>query len=425
MGNRVRVLVAGGGWAGCAAALAAARAGVQAVMCERTDMLLGTGLAGGIMRNNGRWTAAEEIIALGGGELFLCCDENALHRNLDFPGHRHASLYNVISLEPAVRRLLARAGVEVRLETRIVGVISDGRHLEAVRTHEGEELEAAAFVDATGTAGPMGNCHRYGNGCVMCMLRCPAFGPRVSVSALAGVGELAAVKRAGHLGAMSGSCKLPKASLAPELAQRLSREGVVRLPLPEPLAARSKLGLKACQQYALPEYAESVILLDTGDVKLMSPYLALDDLRRIPGLENAVYTDPKAGGRGNSVRFTALTPHGPELRVEGRENLFCAGEKCGVLVGHTEAIVTGTLAGHNAARVAQARAPVTLPPQLAVGDFVAYTTRVFGTPTGQSQSFTFAGSTYFERMQANGLYLTDPEDIAGRIRAARAHGLFT
>lgn len=60
-----RVVVIGGGWAGCAAAYGAAKAGARTVLLERTDMLLGTGLVGGIMRNNGRFCAAEETIALG------------------------------------------------------------------------------------------------------------------------------------------------------------------------------------------------------------------------------------------------------------------------------------------------------------------------------------------------------------------------
>lgn len=55
----MRIVVAGGGWAGCAAAAAAAKRGADVVLCERTDLLLGTGLSGGIMRNNGRDTAAE------------------------------------------------------------------------------------------------------------------------------------------------------------------------------------------------------------------------------------------------------------------------------------------------------------------------------------------------------------------------------
>ena len=57
-------------------------------------MLLGTGLVGGIMRNNGRCTATEEMIAMGGGDLFKITDANSLHRDIDFPGHENASLYN-------------------------------------------------------------------------------------------------------------------------------------------------------------------------------------------------------------------------------------------------------------------------------------------------------------------------------------------
>ena len=47
-----RVIIAGGGWSGCAAAVQAKKEGVDVTLLERTDMLLGTGLVGGIMRNN-------------------------------------------------------------------------------------------------------------------------------------------------------------------------------------------------------------------------------------------------------------------------------------------------------------------------------------------------------------------------------------
>ena len=90
----MRIVVVGGGWAGCAAAAAAAKRGADVVLCERTDLLLGTGLSGGIMRNNGRDTAAEELLALGGGELIAAADLCARHRNVDFPGHAHATLYD-------------------------------------------------------------------------------------------------------------------------------------------------------------------------------------------------------------------------------------------------------------------------------------------------------------------------------------------
>ena len=40
------------------------------------------------------------------------------------------------------------------------------------------------------STGPMGNCLRYGNGCSMCILRCPAFGPRISISERCGVSDI-------------------------------------------------------------------------------------------------------------------------------------------------------------------------------------------------------------------------------------------
>ena len=94
------VVIVGGGWAGVSAAIAARKAGCDAAICERTDMLLGAGLVGGIMRNNGRFTAAEEAIAMGSGDLFQLLDNISRHRNVSFPGHSHASLYDVFLVEP-------------------------------------------------------------------------------------------------------------------------------------------------------------------------------------------------------------------------------------------------------------------------------------------------------------------------------------
>ena len=61
-------------------------------------MLLGSGLVGGIIRNNGRFTATEEMLAMGGGELFELTDSLARHQDIDFPGHSHVSLYDTIDM---------------------------------------------------------------------------------------------------------------------------------------------------------------------------------------------------------------------------------------------------------------------------------------------------------------------------------------
>ncbi len=418
-----RVVVAGGGWAGCAAALAARQAGAEAALLERTDMLLGTGLVGGIMRNNGRFTAAEEMSALGGGRLFALSDSVARHRNLDFAGHRHAWLYDVARIEPLVRRTLQAAGVEVHLLSRVTAVQREGERIEAVHTADGGTYYGQAFVDATGTAGPPANCRRYGNGCAMCIYRCPAFGGRLGLAALAGIKEYAALRRGGGRGAMSGSCKLHKGSLAPWLVKELETQGMVVLPVPPDLPGKDEmLRRKACQQYNLPEYAANIILLDTGPAKLMAPFYPLEALRRVSGLENARFEDPYAGGSGNSIRFLAMPPRDDALQVQGLSNVFCAGERAGPFVGHTEAIVTGTLAGHNAARLAAGMEPVVLPSSLASGDIIAFTRRQVEKGDGLYQRFTFSGSVYFERMQSLNLYTTDREEI--RKRTGDLAGIF-
>ncbi|MFO8059310.1 MAG: FAD-dependent oxidoreductase [Bacillota bacterium] len=421
-----RVIVTGGGWAGCAAALSAARAGAEVHLYEKTDMLLGAGLVGGIMRNNGRYSAAEEALRLGGGgELFALTDQAARHRNIRFPGHEHANLYDITLIEPLVLDHLKDAGVNVRLSRRVVDVRREGDRLTAVVDEDGRIERADAFVDTTGTSGPMGNCMRYGNGCVMCIQRCPAFGPRVSLVARAGVAERMALKRPDVPGAMSGSGKLNKDSLSREVRGALEESGVAVLPLPREMIHREKLGGKACQQYALPEYADNIVLLDTGHAKLMTPYFPLSDLRQIPGLERARFEDPYAGGKGNSIRFTAIAPRDDHLLVDGLSNLFCAGEKAGIYIGHTEAIVTGTLAGHNAARCTGNLELVELPRSTAVGDFIAYGREEMLTRRGLEKSYTFAGSVFFDRMQSRGLYTTDGEVLDRRVNETGLSGAFS
>jgi hypothetical protein len=422
----MKVVVVGAGWAGCAAALSARKPGAEVFLVERTDMLLGTGLVGGIMRNNGRQTATEEMLAMGGGEMFQLTDANSLHRNVEFPGHLHASLYNVASMEPVVKRFLLGKGVEIHLATRIEDVEMKGGKIEAVAGKAGEgkvRFAADAFIDTTGTAGPPGQCTRYGNGCVMCILRCPSFGGRVSLTAKCGIQEMAG-KKGDQIGAFSGSCKIFKESLAPEIVRTLNQKGVVIVPLPPALRKGGKLSIKACQQYALPEFQDNIVLLDSGHAKLMTPFFPLEALRQVPGFENARYEDPYAASLGNSIRYVGMAPRDDALRVNGVENLFCAGEKAGLLVGHTEAIVTGTLAGYNAARHARREKPLILPDTLAVGDAIRFVRTQMETEEGLGYKYTFSGSVYLERMKQKGLYSIDPREIGGRVDQAGMTGIF-
>ena len=407
---RPQVVVVGGGWAGCAAALAAGRAGLDVTLIERTNMLLGSGLVGGIFKNNGRLTALEELRCLGGGDIIKVMEDCARHTNLSFPGHVHASLYDVEVIEASIRDLILREGIRLLLESRVVDAHTVGTRVVGVVLASGEIIEGDAYVDATGTAGPPGNCLRYGAGGVMCIFRCPTFGPRVSLAAKAKVQERVSDQALG----MSGSCELNKHTVASWLADRLDTNGCVLIPIPKYVVHGEMLGRKACQQYALPEYADNLVLLDTGQVKLMTPFFPLEELRRLPGMERVTYHDPYGGGRGNSVRFGLITPRDDALRVGGLDNLFCAGEKIGLAVGHTEAIVTGTLAGHNAARFALDLPPLFLPRDLAVGDFIAWVREQIGEGEVGSR-YTFSGGAYFNRMKETGLYTTHLGQIEDRV----------
>jgi len=270
----------------------------------------------------------------------------------------------------------------------------------------------------------MGNCSANGNGCSMCILRCPAFGPRVSLSRMAGNPDIAGERPGGLKGAFSGSCKLEKKTLSEELQQELEEKGFLVIPLPEHLINKGKLSQKVCQQYALDEFAENLILLDTGQAKLMTSYFNLEQLRSIKGFEKARFADPYAGGKGNSVRYMAVGERDEFMKARGIDNLFLGGEKSGFFIGHTEAITTGSLAGYNAARFAEGKEMLTLPRQLAAGDLLAYAQKQMYEPGGLSRRFTFAGGEYFLRMKELGLYTTDVETIRRRVESAGLRDIY-
>lgn len=488
-----KIVITGAGWSGCAAAIRAVKQGHEVVLLEKTDLLLGLGNVGGIMRNNGRFTATEENIALGADELFEITDRLSTHRNVDFPGHAHASFYDVALVEPEVRRLLESLGVELKLMCRAVDVVTeivetedDGRQgrpaadtsteqsaataafqaAEAVaarntasgtaaapaapsttsgtvssptaalvRTaprkkirsliavfvnrdgeYETTEIAGDVFVETTGSTGPMGNCSKYGNGCSMCVLRCPAFGPRVSLTERAGCYDVHGERLNGKPGAFSGSCKLEKRTLSAELQEKLSKDGFAAVPLPPELIHKEKLSQKVCQQYALDPFAENIILIDTGHAKLMSSYFNLQELRTVKGFENARFVDPYAGGKGNSIRYMSVGLRDEYMRADEIENLFLGGEKSGFFVGHTEAITTGSLAGYNAGRMADGKSLLSLPQSLAVGDMLGFANEMLASEEGYRKRLTFAGGIYLERMKELGLYTTDTTAIRSRVK---------
>ncbi|MBU3130716.1 FAD-dependent oxidoreductase [Clostridium sp. FP2] len=420
----MKVIVIGGGWSGCSAAITAKKAGAEVALYEKTDMLLGLGNVGGIMRNNGRYTAAEEMIALGAGELIHLTDENSKHKNIDFPGHKNAWLCDVNKIEPAVGKYLKAMDIEVNMITRVIDVKKEGNKIKGIYLSDKQYIEADVFIETTGSAGPMNNCIKYGNGCAMCILRCPAFGGRVSISNKAGIEDLKGEREEGVFGAFSGSCKLAKGSLAGDIVEQLDKTGVAIVKVPAEDINLDKLKQKVCQQYALKEFAENLVLIDTGDVKLMTPFYPLAKLRKIKGFENAKYVDPYAGGIGNSIRYLSIAPREDSMKVIDLDNLFCAGEKAGLFIGHTEAMITGALAGHNAIKDYLGMPLLILPRLLAVGDIIAYVNEKMKSEEGRRNRYTFSGAEYFKRMQEIGLYTLDIDTISEKVENLNLTNIF-
>lgn len=421
----MKVIIIGGGWAGCAASITAKKAGAEVHIYEKTDMLLGLGNVGGIMRNNGRFTASEELIAMGAGDLISLADKNATHTNIDFPNHKHATFYNVNTMESLVREYLENKGVNVHTTKRVVDIEKSNNKIKGIYLHDGDFVNGDVFIETTGSTGPMGNCLKYGNGCCMCVLRCPAFGPRVSITKKAGLEDIMCQRENGKFGAFSGSCKLAKESLSEEIRNELNNKGVVILKIPEKDINLDKLNDKVCQQYAFKEFAENIILLDTGHAKLMTPYYDLKKLRNVKGLENVRFVDPYAGSKGNSIRYLSSARRDNSMKVLDIDNLFCAGEKSGFFIGHTEAIATGSIAGHNAVRFLYNMNPVVLPEETAIGNLISYANYMLNVKKDYKTRYTFAGSVYFERMQELGIYSIDKNKIREKIKSFGLEDIFS
>lgn len=409
------VIVIGGGWAGCAAAISAKKAGAKVTLLERTDLLLGLGNVGGLTRNNGRYTAAEECILLGGRELFEITDQCSRHKNIDFPGQKHASIYDVNLIESIVRRKLQEMGIDILFYTTAKNVEKENQRIKSIILDGGNKITGDCFIETTGSTGPMNNCYKYGNGCAMCILRCPTFGGRVSITEKCGIKDMIGKRNDGTYGSFSGSVKVNKETLSKDLQDRLNKDGVVMIPLSPEERNTEKLNIKICQQYALDAFAENIILLDTGHAKLMAPFYPIEKLRKVKGFENVKFEDPYSGGVANSIRHMSIAPRENTMRVSGIENLFVAGEKSGFYIGHTEAMVTGYLAGHNSVRYALNMPLMELPDSLAIGDFISFSNEKMHEVDGDKLKFTFAGSIYFERMKGRNLYSIDNKELYTRI----------
>src|SRR3990172_12188130 len=143
--NKARIIIIGGGFSGIAAAIAASKAGAQATLLERTEMMSGAGLRAARLYHNLRIVGAEEAKALGGGDVFEALESILLHRGniIDEEG---AFIYNTALVDTTMRKLVEAAGIELHMEARAVGVEKEHGVLQAVTTATGKRFPGDVFV---------------------------------------------------------------------------------------------------------------------------------------------------------------------------------------------------------------------------------------------------------------------------------------
>ncbi|MFC1962879.1 FAD-dependent oxidoreductase [Chloroflexota bacterium] len=445
-----KVVVIGGGIAGCGAALAARKAGSEVTLLERTDLLMGQAIIGPVINTNGKFTIAEEAAAMGGGDIKEIFESSALPSNeklkqvvLDasktatpqfgpeyVKGWLHGYYYDGVAAEVAIRKLLPEMGVQIRYNIRATDVTKVKNRLTAVKLANGDVVEGDAFVDCTGANCTMSQAKRYGNACVMCSFyRCPTFGDRVSIAGKAGAREFVIRAPDGTPG-FSTALMVYKETLSLELQQKFREDARVIVPykgftdwVPDLASSYVLSGHRGFDTetgepedprscFRHPSKTGSMGFMDCGSsgfaLAAVGP-ISTEKLRQLPGFEKAIKAHPQ-GDTGNFIRGLSVTPHDASLKVTGLENLFVAGEKtgcCAVMECHS----TGLLAGHNAVRAAMRMNLLVPPRSTVIGDFVAFGIELNRAKGGQTKVYSCEGGLFFTRMIDTGLYTTDVEKI--------------
>ena len=65
-----------------------------------------------------------------------------------------------------------------------------------------------------------------------------------------------------------------------------------------------------------------------------------------------------------------------------------------------------------------------LPSSIAIWDIIAFAYEKAATREGRKDRYTFAGASYFKRMQDLGLYTTDIEEIGKRVKKVNLDNIF-
>ena len=155
------VVVVGGGPAGIAAAVSAARHGASTLLVERYGFLGGMGTAGGVTNFAGLYGKRKgEMTQLVRGVVDELIDRIAALNGMNAPqngmgGRICVRSYDTSAYKLAADQLLGAAGVKLLFHALAASVIRDGSRIDAlvVETKSGRQaIRANAFIDASGDA---------------------------------------------------------------------------------------------------------------------------------------------------------------------------------------------------------------------------------------------------------------------------------
>lgn len=415
-----KIVVVGAGFAGCGAAAAAARAGADVTLLEKTDVVTGVGqFAGGFASRGEQFPVHEEIKAMGAGDIAEALESEIIWSR---SGSREWFWRDCRTGAEPVGKALKKVGVNIIYRALATDVEMSGKKVKAVKLKDGRILELDAVIDATGGTGPPAMCEKWGTGCVGCSIMCPQFGGRVSIAAKAGVKEWAAFRPGGgkKKGSYSDTVHAVFETVSPELQEQMKEKGTIEIPLSNKLSEIlfQRITESGIRKSYTREEAKRLVITDMGYVRIGMPFIKREELRQIRGLEKVEFVSPACWWVGNAIRYIANTPRDNTLKAEGVDNLFVAGEKIGHLQSITPCYVTGALAGHNAVRKAAGMKLLELPRTTAIGEMIA-----FGGELNQKDKIHY--NVYsLTRLREKGLFTRDVPKIQARVKEQGLSGIF-
>ena len=109
------------------------------------------------------------------------------------------------------------------------------------------------------------------------------------------------------------------------------------------------------------------------------------------------------------------------LKVDGFDNVFCAGTKCGPQHSLIDAVITGDLAGYNAVRWGLGLNCLDLPKTLALGAYIDHVGKMMRTKEGLKNRY---GVKVPELLKALNVYREDKEEIVKEVEKAGLLGVY-